>query len=115
MSIIYTNSKKKKQNRTPGWEKEQQEHEARCKRLGIDPYPKKAKKKFVEMKDKVLPNIPKSDIPSLGINKGSTIKKEVRQYNGERTLLGIAVMHKSNLVPVFDEQDAKDISKMRRG
>ena len=25
------------------------------------------------------------------------------------------VLHKSNLVPVWDEQDAKEISKMRRG
>jgi len=37
-----------------------------------------------------------------------------QQYSGERKLLGVATMHKSNLVPVFDAQDAKDIAKMRR-
>ena len=42
-------------------------------------------------------------------------KKEARVYEGERQLLGIAVMHKSVLVPVFDAEHAKDISKMRRG
>jgi hypothetical protein len=43
-----------------------------------------------------------------------TGRQEQQQYSGERKLLGVAVMHKSNLVPVFDEQDAKDIAAMRR-
>ena len=57
------------------------------------------------------PNYPKcSDkIPTTG---GS--KKQPQVYSGERKLLGIATMHKSNMVPVFDEEDAKDIAKMRR-
>ena len=41
-------------------------------------------------------------------------RAEAQQYSGERKLLGIAIMHKSNLVPVFDEESAKEISKMRR-
>jgi hypothetical protein len=41
-------------------------------------------------------------------------RKEPIQYSGERTLLGIAVMHKSNMVPVFDAESAKDIAQMRR-
>ncbi len=57
------------------------------------------------------PNYPKcSDKIPVGTSK----KKEVQQYSGERKLLGIATMHKSNMVPVFDEEDAKDIAKMRR-
>jgi hypothetical protein len=39
---------------------------------------------------------------------------EPQQYSGERKLLGIGAMHKSNLVPIFDEESAKEISKMRR-
>ena len=42
-------------------------------------------------------------------------KKQGIHYTGERKLLGIGLMHKSNLVPVWDEEDAKDITKMRRG
>jgi hypothetical protein len=42
-------------------------------------------------------------------------KKEAKIYNGERKLLGIATMHKSNMVPVFEQKDAEDIAKMRRG
>lgn len=41
-------------------------------------------------------------------------RQEPQQYSGERKLLGIATMHKSNMVPVFDDQDAKDIARMRR-
>jgi hypothetical protein len=42
-------------------------------------------------------------------------RKEPRKYEGERTLIGIATMHKSNMVPVFSQEDAESISKMRRG
>lgn len=40
-------------------------------------------------------------------------KKETIKYTG--TLVkGIATMHKSNAVPVISQQEAEDISKMRR-
>lgn len=42
-------------------------------------------------------------------------KKETRVYDGERKLLGIATMHKSSMVPVFSQEHAEDIAKMRRG
>ena len=48
-------------------------------------------------------------------------KKESMQYTGERKLVGIAMMHKSNLVPVFADDDDKtgskqatEIAQMRR-
>ena len=41
-------------------------------------------------------------------------KERTQQYSGERKLLGIATMHKSNLVPVFSDDDAKELAKMRR-
>jgi hypothetical protein len=41
-------------------------------------------------------------------------KKPEMVYSGERKLLGIAAMHKSNLVPVFEADDAKELAKMRR-
>ena len=52
--------------------------------------------------------------PSLGIIAGNTHKRESLKYTG--TLVkGIATMHKSNAVPVIDEEQMKDISRMRRG
>ena len=62
-----------------------------------------------------------SDRPSLPASNtipgGSTAQKERQVYSGERRLLGIATMHKSNMVPVFADkkQDAVDIANMRRG
>jgi hypothetical protein len=58
------------------------------------------------------PNQPKcSDKIHVGTGGG---KKEQMQYSGKRKLLGIGMMHKSNLVPVWDEEGAKEISTMRR-
>lgn len=44
---------------------------------------------------------------------GSTERVERPQYTGDK-LLGIGVLHKSNLVPIFNESDAHDITRMRR-
>ena len=55
-------------------------------------------------------SIPTSDV----IPGGSTAPAERQIYSGERRLLGVATMHKSNMVPVFDTKDAKDIARMRR-
>lgn len=41
-------------------------------------------------------------------------KRKVNIYNGKRRLLGIATLHKSNLVPVFEKEDLVQIGKMRR-
>jgi len=47
------------------------------------------------------------------MGSNSTGRKEPQKYTG--TLIkGIATMHKSNAVPVIDEQHAKDIARMRR-
>jgi hypothetical protein len=53
-------------------------------------------------------------LPSLDSGAGVASKAEPKVYTGDK-IVGIATMHKSNLVPVFNEQAAKDISKMRRG
>jgi hypothetical protein len=47
---------------------------------------------------------------------GQCIKAEPKVYTGERELLGIATLHKSNAVPIFadDKEYAKDIARMRR-
>ncbi len=53
-------------------------------------------------------------IPSLDTGMGVAAMPAPKVYTGDK-IVGIAAMHKSNLVPVFNEQAAKDISKMRRG
>lgn len=36
------------------------------------------------------------------------------QYTGDK-MIGIGTMHKSNAVPIFSDQEAVDIARMRRG
>ena len=59
--------------------------------------------------------VDRSSYVSAGMSSGSTAKNDTKVYSGERKLLGIATMHKSNMVPVFAKSDAEDIAKMRRG
>jgi len=52
-------------------------------------------------------------VPMSAVDNGSGRKVDSPKYTG--TLIkGIATMHKSNAVPVIDDQHAKDIARMRR-
>jgi len=53
-------------------------------------------------------------IPSLPFTGAPCTKKEPPVYTGT-SIKGIATMHKSNAVPVFSNEQAVEISKMRRG
>jgi hypothetical protein len=58
--------------------------------------------------------VDRQSFDSLNANVGNTNLRESMKYTG--TLVkGIATMHKSNAVPVIDEEQMKDISRMRRG
>lgn len=45
---------------------------------------------------------------------GAVASKPAQQYTGDK-MLGIGTMHKSNAVPIFNTEEAIDISRMRRG
>lgn len=59
--------------------------------------------------------VDRSAFQKSGMARGAMVKPDEKVYSGERKLLGIATMHKSNMVPVFAKQDAVDIANMRRG
>lgn len=52
-------------------------------------------------------------IPSLNTGGGVAALAPAKVYTGTK-VKGIATMHKSNAVPVFSDEEAIDISKMRR-
>ncbi len=53
-------------------------------------------------------------LPSVDTgHKGAVTIKQPMQYTGDK-IVGIGTMHKSNAVPIFSDQEAKDISSMRR-
>ncbi len=69
-----------------------------------------------EIYDQVMKEV--EEYPSyIGTSTGAiTPLQESMQYTGERKYLGSFTMHKSNMVPVFedDKQHAIDIARMRR-
>lgn len=49
------------------------------------------------------------------LNTGAHVaaKAPQKKYTGDQ-IVGLAVMHKSNIVPIFNAQAAKDVASMRR-
>ena len=92
------------------WERKQAEWKSMSK-----PVPKS----FKISKPSLSPSVPvgreSTKIPSLGMwVTGPVNVKQTQKYTGDK-ILGIGTMHKSNAVPIFNDQQAKDISTMRRG
>jgi hypothetical protein len=54
-----------------------------------------------------------SHIPSRNTGDGIASVKQIPKYTGTK-IIGIGTMHKSNAVPIFSDEEAQDISKMRR-
>lgn len=52
--------------------------------------------------------------PSRNSGQGVAAKAAVPMYTGTK-VLGISTLHKSNGIPVFSQEEAVEISKMRRG
>ena len=53
-------------------------------------------------------------IPSLNTGVGTAARAPDKVYTGTK-VKGIGTMHKSNAVPVFSDEEAVEISTMRRG
>jgi hypothetical protein len=107
-----TNTKKRKSGKKS---KRQQQADAAhanfLKRMGVGKVKADSGNKIPNYKTISSNTVPTSD--AICAN-GS--KKDRNVYNGERQLIGIATMHKSNMVPIFADKkdDAKDIAKMGR-
>lgn len=87
------------------------------KRWGVEAEDKKRKR---AMSAEPLATTPKTYVrdtgprlPSRGDGMGVAVKKEAPVYTGTK-IKGIGTMHKSNAVPIFSDEEAKDISSMRR-
>lgn len=116
MFIIHTKAKKSKKRKPTA---KQRQLASDWEKL-LAKYEPKKKTNPVKEKPMVLGTTPvyrrsTEHIPSLGVvGDGDCTKKVPQQYTGT-AIVGIATMHKSNAVPVFSVEDAKEISRMRRG
>ena len=111
--IIYTNQTTKKTRKQKA--KEEAAWLAQCHRDGLMPNGKK----FEAIKPPAPLSIREGadafkKCESLKTNESYCSKPPDKVYTGT-AMIGIATMHKSNMVPVFNTEAAKDISKMRRG
>ena len=111
---FFTTTRVRKQKSKPS--KTQASHDAWVAKMTKG---KTADKKLLDKFSKVeyteSMRVDRSGYVSAGMSgSGTNAKPEAKVYSGERKLLGIATMHKSNMVPVFAKQEAEDIAKMRR-
>lgn len=114
LPCYYTTTRSRKQKSKPS--KTQASHDAWVAKMtgGRKSDSKLLNKYFVsEYTDSM--RVDRAVMNKTGVTDASTARQEAKVYSGERKLLGIATMHKSNMVPVFAKSDAEDIAKMRRG
>ena len=89
------------------------EHEAWLRKRGLHSDQIKAKQsKKRDIEESTFTYEARRSVPTSD-TVGNGFKREENKYTGDN-LLGIAVMHKSCLVPVFNKQNAEEIARMRR-
>lgn len=106
---IWDSQKIRKRKPTKPQLRAREEHEAWIRNMGI----KKPDKSISVVE---LPNLREGirDNAKLSNNiDASGPKRRQNTYTGDY-ILGIATMHKSNLVPITSKESAEDVSKMRR-
>lgn len=112
MTIIYTNQKSKKRKLNSKQKELAKDWEILLAKWA----PKKV------LTGKVIRGIPKlvpppgretPKYPSLNSNHYACSKKEPTFYTGDK-MIGIGTLHKSNAVPIFTDEEAKDQANMRR-
>jgi hypothetical protein len=105
-------AKRLAQKRQAEWDRKLIEFEKLTPKFSTGPYnaPKKTIKDFIP---KTPPGRETAAVPSQDTGWVTCVKPTDKEYTGTK-IKGIGTMHKSNAVPVFSDEEAKDISKMRR-
>lgn len=110
MSTLST--RKRKQNRKPGHAASMAAHDAWLRKNGVHPDQLKTKEKNNGA------SIPDYSEKSSTIKTSDRVmriqgKRKANEYSGEY-VVGLATLHKSNIVPVGRGQDPEELAKMRR-
>ncbi len=108
--LIYTSTPKRK---TPKPNAKQRQLQASWDEL-VNKYGSRKTVKAKPLKSPVPYRRETPHYPSAGGTSGVASLPEQKQYTGN-AMMGIATLHKSNAVPVFSQEDAVEISRMRRG
>ena len=105
-------AKKLAEQRQAEWDRKLIEFEKMTPRFSTGPY-NAPKKSITNYMPKTPPGRETAQIPSQDTGWVTCVKPKDNEYTGTK-VKGIATLHKSNGVPVFTDQEAIDISKMRR-
>ena len=103
---------------TPAWKKAQRQakHETQKREQELAKLfapVKRTKRVFEEYKPSKPTHRITPRVPSLMSSGGNCAKRETKVYSGDY-MIGIATMHKSNLVPVGREDNPINYATMRR-
>lgn len=105
-------AKKLAKQRESQWEQRLVEFEKMAPKFSTGPY-NAPKKTIANYMPKTPPGRETNHVPSQDTGWVTCVKTHDTEYTGTK-IKGIGTMHKSNAVPVFSNEEAKDISKMRR-
>jgi hypothetical protein len=105
-------AKKSAQKRQVEWNRKLVEFEKMAPQFSTGPY-NAPKKTLSDYMPKTPPGRETPRIESCDTGWVPCVKVHDQHYTGTK-IKGIGTMHKSNAVPVFSDQEAQDISKMRR-
>jgi len=122
MTTTQYNRKKKSAKKTARQLEAERQHQEFLKKMGVDdeslkkrlPQDHKGRRKGINDIPDYRSTKPEVNLSNKVAEHGAAV--EPKEYSGERQLIGIATMHKSNMVPIFADkkQDAIDIARMRR-
>ena len=107
---------KRKVSNTKKLQAAKEEHEKFLKKMGVGKSKLPVNKKGQRVGLYEIPDYNTGPRMTSDTVAGNGTARERMIYSGERKLIGVAAMHKSNLVPIFADkkEDAKDIAQMRR-
>ena len=109
--LIYTRTEKSKPKLKP--RKEREEYEAWLKKHQVNKNVNLAKP-VSSYQIKIPPGRTTTrHIPSVDSGLAFAAAPARKVYTGDK-IIGIGTLHKSNAVPIFSDEEAKDIAKMRR-
>ena len=105
-------AKKLAQQRQAEWDRKLVQFDKLAPKFSTGPYnaPRKTIKDFMP---KAPPGRETVTIPSQDTGWVACVKNKDKEYTGTK-IKGIGTMHKSTAVPVFSDEEATDIARMRR-
>jgi hypothetical protein len=105
-------AKKVAQQRQAEWDRKLVQFDKMAPKFSTGPY-NAPKKTMADFMPKTPPGRETAPVNSVDTGWVPCVKVKDNEYTGTK-IKGIGTMHKSNAVPVFSDQEAKDISTMRR-